>query len=303
MGAQLMAIAAEGNRQRYYLPPSEEHEKAADVPRPDDVPEEELAIDPRNLWTVSYGLTRFADLFTNRQLIAMTTFTDSSPRNPRRALLMTALKMPTQTGLRCTLHWQSSRTADLNNSIVAWSTSRNQARNLFARQAIPMSWDFAEVNPFAKAAGDISVSVDTAQDVIRALPVEPKGIATQADATEGDYKLRLVATDPPYYDNIYYADLADFFYVWLRRSIGDVYPNLLGTVLTPKADELVADPLQAQERGRGSSRTGIRTSSTASAKGHRTAIRSRSSTPTNRPKQTATEAMLRQVGRHFWKEC
>jgi putative DNA methylase len=107
-----------------------------------------------------------------------------------------------------------------------------------------MSWDFTEVNPFAVAAGDISVSVDTAYDVIRGLPAEGRGSARQNSATKADLSAQLISTDPPYYDNVGYADLSDFFYVWLRRSLGSVYPDLLSTMLTPKTDELVADPFR-----------------------------------------------------------
>jgi putative DNA methylase len=243
MGAKLMAIAAEGKRQRYYVAPNEEHEKAADVSRPDDAPEAEIPHNPRYLTAPNYGMRTWADLFTNRQLTALTTCSDLVQIARDRTI--TDGGTPGYADAVATyLALATSRVADMNNSITTWSSSRDQARNLFARQAIPMSWDFAEVNPFAMAAGDIGISVETADEAIRGLPASPPGTAIQANASGTDYASQLVATDPPYYDNVGYADLADFFYVWLRRSIGKVYPGLLGTMLTPKADELVADPFR-----------------------------------------------------------
>jgi putative DNA methylase len=242
LGAQLMAIAAEGKRQRYYLPPNREHEEAADVPRPDDVPDAEIPHNPRYLTAPNYGMRTWADLFTNRQLTALTALTDLVTK-ARHQVMADSGESTSADALACYLALATSRTADLNNSIVTWSSSRDQARNLFARQAIPMAWDYAEVNPFANAAGDLSISVGTACEVVSALPAKGSAIAVQANASEVS-EPGIIATDPPYYDNVGYADLADFFYVWLRRSLADVYPELMATVLTPKADELVADPFR-----------------------------------------------------------
>jgi putative DNA methylase len=242
IGAQLMAIAVEGTHQRSYLPANDEHEKAADVPRPADVPDAELPEQALGFRVQGYGMRTWADLFTSRQLTALTTFTDLV-KEARFRILSDGAEPAYVSALATYLALATSRTADLNNSIVTWSNSRDQARNLFARQAIPMVWDFAEVNPFANAAGDLAISVDTAQEVISALPSTRSAAATQANASDVD-RAGLAATDPPYYDNVGYADLADFFYVWLRRSLADVYPDLMATVLTPKAHELVADPFR-----------------------------------------------------------
>jgi putative DNA methylase len=243
MGAQLMAITAEGRRQRYYVAPSEEHERAADVPRPNDVPEAELPEQALGFRIQGYGMRTWADLFTNRQLIALTVFSDLVGES-RHRVKVDGSEVPYADAVSTYLALATSRTADLNNTIVTWSNSRDQARNLFARQAIPMSWDFTEVNPFAIAAGDISVSVDTAYDVISGLPTGGCGTARQGSATSVDPENQVVSTDPPYYDNVGYADLSDFFYVWLRRSLSSVYPGILSTMLTPKTDELVADPFR-----------------------------------------------------------
>ena len=135
-----------------------------------------------------------------------------------------------------------SKLTDSNNSLVTWSSSRDQSRNLFARQAIPMSWDVCEVNPFAGAAGDLGVAVKSVSSVLWRLPANGAGRAFQADAASRGYSNAVISTDPPYYDNIGYSDLSDFFYVWLRRSLRKIHPHLLSTVLVPKEEELVANP-------------------------------------------------------------
>ena len=245
MGAQLMATVAEGKRQRYYVAASEEHETAAEVPRPDDVPDAEIPRNPRYLTAPNYGMRTWADLFTSRQLTALTTFSDLI-KEARTQIVNDGAEPGYADAIAVYLALATSRTADLNNSLVTWSSSRDQARNLFSRQAIPMCWDFAEVNPFANAAGDVSVSVDTAQEVIAVLPIGTQGIVEQCNAALASSGT-VISTDPPYYDNVGYADLADFFYVWLRRSLSDVYPDLLGTMVTPKTDELVADPFRQDD--------------------------------------------------------
>ena len=133
------------------------------------------------------------------------------------------------------------RAADINNALCRWENTKTQVRNLFTRQAISMVWDFAEAPPFGDAAGGFEISLGNLVKPLKGLGNQPPGHAEQADASRADYANVLVSTDPPYYDNVPYADLSDFFYVWLRRSLISVLPSLLGTVLTPKADELVAD--------------------------------------------------------------
>jgi len=254
MGTQLMAIAVEDSRTRRYLTPTKKHEQAAIVPCPDNVPDADLAEDPRNIWCVSYGLDTFDKLFSNRQLTYLTVLSDLVAE-VRAKVYADALSegLNGKTSRDASSYADSvavylalsfSRTADLNNTLVTWSNSRDQARNLFARQAIPMAWDFAEVNPFAGAAGDFGVSNDTVSRVIANLPSKRPGEVVQVNAANRSYAGILVATDPPYYDNITYANLADFFYVWLRRSLAGIFPEVLGTLLTPKAEELVADPFR-----------------------------------------------------------
>ncbi|WP_406735244.1 DUF1156 domain-containing protein [Streptomyces sp. NBC_01108] len=248
---QLMAIAVEGKRGRTYLPPNEEHEKAADIPVPDGVPDTEIPHNPRYLTTPNYGMTHHADLFTHRQLETLRIFSGLvHDLHESIAADAVAAGLPHQKAVEyagdiCLYEALAfSRTTDLNNSLVTWSNSRNQARNLFSRQAIPMAWDFAEVNPFANAAGDVSISVATVAKSIKNLPATPAGWSRKSDAAERSYVGVAISTDPPYYDNIGYADLADFFYVWLRKSVGRFFPDATSTMLTPKGAELVADPMR-----------------------------------------------------------
>ena len=244
MGAQLMAVVAEGYRRRVYLPPSPEHEKAADVPRPEDVPDTELARNPRHMTAPNYGLTRHADLFTNRQLTALTTFSDLV-HGARERVVQDSGDAAYADAVATYLTFLVSKVADRNSAVCGWdsSPSKETPRSTFARQAIPMVWDIAEGNVLGPGSGNFADSIGFEAAVVEALPVG-KGAAVQRDARDAAEQSVIVSTDPPYYDNVPYADLADFFYVWLRRSLRDVYPDLLGTMLTPKQQELVADPFR-----------------------------------------------------------
>jgi putative DNA methylase len=261
LGSQLLAIVADGNRRRIYIAPDAEHVSAADVPRPRDLPSQTMpdhSVSPSSHQTVKiYGFDKWVDLFTNRQLVALSTFS-ALVGEARERVLKEALAAGLPSGARLAdggdgaeayadavatyLGMGVSRTTDLNNSLVTWSNSRDQARNLFARQVIPMNWDFVEVSPFARAAGDLSIATETQADAIENLPAVYAGKAAQSDAASRDYSGVIVSTDPPYYDNIGYSDLSDFFYVWLRRSLRDIHPSLFASMLVPKAEELVANP-------------------------------------------------------------
>ncbi|MDT9698687.1 DUF1156 domain-containing protein [Streptomyces sp. P17] len=258
MGARLLATVAEGKRQRIYLEATEEQELAASVDVMANAPQERMPVNPRWFSPPFYGLETYGSLFTNRQLLALTTFSDlvgearkRVERDARNARMEEAEAAEYGKAVALYLALASSRTADLNNSIVTWSNGRDQARNLFSRQAIPMAWDFVEVSPFADAAGDLQVSVATAGRVIEALPTNNgPGLVGQADATTRSFDNYVINTDPPYYDNIGYADLSDFFYVWLRRSLHDIYPEVMSTILTPKEPELIASPYRHGGSGR-----------------------------------------------------
>jgi putative DNA methylase len=247
IGTQLVAVVAEGIRTRHYLPALADHEAAAArVQRPADVPDTQLPKQALGFRVQGYGLNRHADLFTNRQLTALNTLTDLVVAASER-VLADGGDAAYSDAVATYLALAVSRNADITNALVRWSTSRDQAVGLFSRQAIPMLWDFAEVNPFAGAAGDLEISLRSVSRVIEGLPANHESHVTQADATAAGAVPTdvVVSTDPPYYDNVGYADLADFFYVWLRRSLGMVYRELFATLLTPKAAELVADPFRA----------------------------------------------------------
>jgi putative DNA methylase len=246
IGAQLMAIAAEGPRQRYYLPPDDEHEKAADVPRPGHVPDAELPEQALGFRVQGYGMRTWADLFTSRQLTALTTFCDLV-KEARDRVLADSGDLAYANAVAVYMALVVDRVVDRNSTICTWDCSpkMESLRNTFARQAIPMTWDFGEGNSFGNGSGNLLDAAAWVGGVVEHLSALELAQATQVDATIAEFpEHAVVATDPPYYDNVGYADLADFFYVWLRRSLADVYPELMGTVLTPKADELVADPFR-----------------------------------------------------------
>ena len=250
MGQQLMAIVAEGDRERVYLPPSDEHVAAADKADPHSVPETDLPEKALGFRVQLYGMTQHRDLFTQRQLAALTTFSDLVNEAHKR-VKADAVKAGCEeartyadtmvTYLACGI----SRLSDYCNSFCTWNPTNENVRNLFQRQAIPMVWDFAEANPIH---GKLSIE-STTNWVAKALTNLPNAEiparVLQVDARNADVEFAtppIISTDPPYYDNIGYADLSDFFYVWLRRSLRTIHPDILSTLLTPKASELIAAP-------------------------------------------------------------
>ena len=241
MGAAMMAVVAEGNRQRVYLPPTSEHEAAAEVKPPEDVPDQELGYDPRNLWTPQYGLTKFSALFTNRQLVALTTFGDLVAE-ARKQVLADGGTEEYADAVATYLGLAASRTADRSSTIAGWDSSLGKIRNTFGRQAIPMTWEFAEAGLFSSSSGNFQSQFDWVADAFEFGPTRGSGFAAQVDAASRSYDGLLISTDPPYYDNIGYSDLSDFFYVWLRKALRPIHPTLLSTMLGPKAEELVANP-------------------------------------------------------------
>ncbi|TWB75521.1 putative DNA methylase [Nitrospirillum amazonense] len=262
MGARLMVIVAEGDRGRVYLPPTKEMEDIATKAVPEWRPETPLAPDPRALWTPAYGLSKYGDLFTDRQLVALTTFADLVQVVREKARVdAVASRLHEDTrplaegGTGATAYADAisvylgliiDRLADYNSSICTWHvggpTTGTKTRNTFSRQALPMSWDFIEANPLSTQSGSLGNSIDYTCKAI-AVSSLSGGKAFQADASmQINSADRVVSTDPPYYDNIGYADLSDFFYVWLRRTLRSVFPDLFSTLAVPKAEELVATP-------------------------------------------------------------
>ena len=262
MGARLMAIVMEGDRGRIYLAPTPQHEAIAAGVSATWMPDMPLPDNPRDFKTPNYGLPTFADLFTSRQLFALTTFSDlvgeacECVRADATATGLPDDDRPLREGgtgatayaeaVAVYLAFSLSKVTDLANTIVTWRTDRESSYHLFSKQAIPMSWDYCELNPLLRGTGSYegaarwtAESIDGVAGGFRS----SVGRAIQADA--GNQLLstdRVLSTDPPYYDNIGYADLSDFFYVWLRRSVKPLFPELFATLAVPKAEELVATP-------------------------------------------------------------
>jgi putative DNA methylase len=273
MGSRLMAIVAEGDGGRVYLAPTPKHEAVAREAKPGWKPEMELPDNPRDFKTPNYGLTTFGDLFTPRQLVALTTFSDlvgEAIDSLRRDALEAAIiedQTPLNDGgvghaayadaVATYLSFLIGKLADKGSTICTWDAGPASNRTAsgrsarvatvrvtFGRQALPMTWDYAEANFFSDSVGSMETVLKTLCVPLTYLPGQSSGgLAGQRDAQNQSMSVsKVISTDPPYYDNIGYADLSDFFYVWLRRSLRAVFPDMFATVAVPKAEELVATP-------------------------------------------------------------
>ncbi|MAS55990.1 MAG: hypothetical protein CMJ44_15470 [Pimelobacter sp.] len=243
IGQTLMAVVAEGNRSRCYLPPDPVHVGSARVERPFDSIEGDLPAQALGFRVQAYGMTRWADLFSNRQLVALTTFSDLVGETRQRVLADGGSDAYAD-AVATYLAFIVSRLTDYQSTITTWASNPQMEilRNMFSRQAIQMTWDFAEGNPFAESSGSLAKMTAAVANAVERLPAGTPPVIRQANAQDAVSERALLSTDPPYYDNIAYADLSDFFYVWLRRALRNVYPELLGTILVPKAEELIANP-------------------------------------------------------------
>ena len=260
MGARLMAVVAEGDRGRIYLAPTVEHEERARTAIPEWQPELNMPRDRRWFSPPLYGFPTYGDIFTARQLVALTTFSDlvgeateRVRRNAAAAGLLDDGRPLRDGGAGATayaeavavyLAFAQSKSCNRNTSLCLWEHRMDRLVATFARQALPMVWDFAETNPLAGAGGDMFGTVKSVCEVIdKQFDHTAQAVALQQDAINQRLSIgKVVSTDPPYYDNIGYADLSDFFYVWLRRSLKPVFPDLFTTLAVPKAEELVASP-------------------------------------------------------------
>ena len=260
MGARMMAIVAEGDRERVYVSPTAEMERVAKSAVPTWKPN----LASRGTWASNaqgrrYGFDTFGDYFTDRQLVALTTFSDlvsEAREQVRRDAVAAGLTddgVPLRDGgLGATAYAEAvsvylaiavDRVTDRCSTICSWDVSRSSLRNTFGRQAIPMMWDFAESNVLSEATGSFDSHMGWVHEFLSVAPASSAGVAFQADAAPLQRReAKVISTDPPYYDNIGYADLSDYFYVWLRRSIRSVEPSLFATLAVPKAEELVATP-------------------------------------------------------------
>lgn len=257
-GDRLMAIVAEGSKGRVYLSPTDEQEQVARLPRP-EAPEGEISHWPGRTNVVEYGMKTFTSLFTPRQLVALTTFSDlvNEARNKALAdalivgLPSTARLADGGTGAEAYadavatyLAFCISRASDYGSTIATWLTDDNAIRGTFGRQALPMTWDFCEGSYFGDSSASFTTIVRTISAVIEHQRLTGVGSISNIDAPKNGYPVRpcVINTDPPYYDNIGYADLSDFFYIWLRRSLAPIWPDLFRRLTTPKVEELVATP-------------------------------------------------------------
>ncbi len=258
MGARMMAIVAEGERGRVYLAPTPEMEEVARAARPAWKPQGDVPARLTGGTCVPYGLTTWGDLFTPRQLVALTTFSDlvqEARERVQRDALSAGLPADgeglNEGGTGSTAYAEAvgvylamavDKAAEYGCTIVPWYTKEDRPKGLFARQAIPMVWDYAEVNPLGDIGGTLLASVGIVAGALSGCAADgPPAVAKQFDAVRTKFDDGpVVSADPPYYDNIGYADLSDFFYVWLRRSLRPVFPDLFTTLAVPKTEELVA---------------------------------------------------------------
>ncbi len=261
MCTRLMALVAEGPQGRVFLPADSKMESLALSASPKWQPDLEFAHNSRYMTPWAYGLSNFGSLFSTRQLAVMDIF--CSLVSEAQALVAHDAKMfGEQTDLRSLdsggaganayaeaiatyLAFGVSKSSDYWSNLCTW---RSDPKNLgvghvFSRQAIPMVWDFAEANPFSDSSGNWTLNLDWVCKVIMRMNGKLSGFVSQQDARKYDIeKLHFVATDPPYFDNVPYADLSDFFYVWLRKMLRSVFPTLLASIAVPKIEELVATP-------------------------------------------------------------
>lgn len=259
INSQLMAVVAEGKRGRIYCSPGEEHIFAAQVERPDNGPTGILPDNPRWFSPPAFGMDHYDDLFTPRQLTALTTFSALVTEAQQKAEMdavaagMADDHLPLCNGgqgaraygeaVGVYLAFAVDKMADYQSTLCAWNPPRDGLGHTFSRQALPMLWDYAEGNPVGNSSGCFSNMLEWVAKCVTEFPAFGFAEVGQFDA-QRDCGLRdiMVSTDPPYYDNIGYADLSDFFYVWMRQSLRDTYPELFSTMLVPKAEELIATP-------------------------------------------------------------
>ena len=259
MGSRLMAIIAEGDRERVYLSPTKAQEEIGLSAMPVDPPEADLPKRALGFRIQEYGMTKWRDLFTSRQLVALTTLSDLVAKamerveqdadkadfpNDERSLRDGGAGVTAYAeAVGVYLGFAVDRIAMSGNSLVRWNAVGQKAQHCFGRQALPMLWDFAEPNFLASATGSIDAAVFYSSDPLNWIESHVKGSVHQDDAvSQTRSNGKIVSTDPPYYDNIGYGDLSDFFYVWLRRSLKPSFPDLFATLAVPKAEELVATP-------------------------------------------------------------
>jgi len=238
MGWQLLGIVAEGKKGRRYVSPDPKQVETAFSEAPDWRPEYPLSQHPQYMSVTNYGPKNVSDLFMDRQTIALNTFSSCIPEVVDEIDASPEYKDAIATYLALGV----SRLANRQSTSTFWDNGAENIQQVFAMQALPMRWDTAEGNPFSTSSGNFIGQVEYLAKTVAGLPAQQiSGHEVQKDAQTVDFSNFVISTDPPYYDNVPYADLSDFFYVWLRRALKGHYPELFQTVLVPKAEELVAD--------------------------------------------------------------
>ncbi len=263
LGERLMAIVAEGDNGRVYIDPLIEHQTIAKEARPSWKPDFEFFQRALGFRVGNYGMSKWSDIFSNRQLNALNVFSDlvteakekiysdftnlesSHPEADNQQY-----KTQYSNDISIYLAFIIDKCADYWSTLSSWNGPWEKMRNTFGRQALPMVWDYAEVNPFSNSTGNWMAMVNWVWKAVERLPSISNGYILQADAQNQSLSQdKIVSTDPPYYDNIGYADLSDFFYVWLRKTLKDIHPKLFTTLTSPKKEELVATPYRNGTKG------------------------------------------------------
>jgi len=257
MGTRLMAVVAEGVRQRVYITPTKEMEEAAKSVKNIEKPELTISGSTQYIGVKPYGMERFDQLFSSRQLKAMTTFTalvnGACAQVKKDALTSTSPDSGlglNENGRGITAYSEAvavyaaitvSRLANRGCTLAFWDNTSQKIQQAFGRQALSMTWDYCESNPFSDSSGNWLGQLSFPVKCIESSPTRVQGSASQQDAQQQSISRgKVISTDPPYFDNVPYADLSDFFYIWLRHSLKHIYPGLFSTVAVPKAEELVA---------------------------------------------------------------
>ena len=264
LGSTLLAVVAEGERERVYLPASKELEAGALGVSPEWLPNLDFAKNSRHMTPWAYGLDNFSKLYSNRQLLVIDAFCKSIPKIAEM-VFKDALEegwvegeILTNGGRDAKAYSEAvvimltlaiGKLADLNNTLCGWEPIAQCPRHVFGRQALPMVWDYAEANPFGTSSGSWTVFLEGISKAhakaFSDVREGSEGVVEQADATlQTISENKVISTDPPYYDNVPYADLADFFYVWHRRALREILPDLYKTIAVPKEQELVADSMR-----------------------------------------------------------
>jgi putative DNA methylase len=261
MGARLLVVVAEGQRGRLYISPTSEMESVAFQAQPNWKPEIEFAKNSRHMTPWVYGLDKFSDLFSARQLLAINTFSEiinDVKEKVKKDALASGMeddgKGLNSKGSGATayadaiavyLAFALDKMIDRGSTVCSWDSSRDSLGHTFGRQAISMVWDYSEANFFSDSSGSINNAIDQCVKSLEQLQAHNRGEAHHINAqSQSLSQNKVISSDPPYYDNVPYADLSDFFYVWLRRSLKSVYPDLFASIVVPKMEELVADPFR-----------------------------------------------------------